>query len=86
VIDQSGRKYTGMIKNEDNFSIQLLTTTLRRVSLDRAGLRALDRKAGSFMRGNYKRRLSELELTNLLAFLDRRQQPVLSYEKGFGNY
>ncbi len=86
IIYQAGRSHNGVIKNEDNFTIQFLTTTLLRVSLDRPGLRALDLKSQSLMPGNYGRRLDETELQNLLAFLDRQRQPTLHYEKGFGNY
>ena len=86
IIDQTGRVHNGVIKNEDNFTIQFLTTTLERVSLNRPGLRAVDLKKKSFMPENYGRRLDQAQLQNLLAFLDRRRQPTLHYEKGFGNY
>jgi putative heme-binding domain-containing protein len=86
IIDQTGRVYTGVVKNEDNFTIQFLTTTLERVSLDRPGLRAVDLKKKSFMPESYGRRLDQAQLQNLLAFLDRQRQPTLHYEKGFANY
>ena len=83
IVDQAGHAHRGLIQNEDNFTIQLLTTKLERVSLDRAGL-SIELK--SLMPPDYGQRLSAVQLRNLLAFLDRQRKPTLHYEKGFGNY
>lgn len=65
----SGAEYEGYAKNEDNFSMQMITTEEKLVSLDKMDIATVTTNKGSAMLGNYTELLSEKDLHDLMAFL-----------------
>lgn len=66
---EDGREYEGYPKNEDNFSMQLITTEEKLASLDKMEIASVTTNKGSAMVGNYQELLSEQDLHDLMAFL-----------------
>jgi putative heme-binding domain-containing protein len=64
-----GRVLTGMVRNEDNFSLQLQTKDGIFHLLDKSSLRALERRAGSLMPSDYGTRLSGRDIDDLISYL-----------------
>ena len=85
-LKSDGRKITGTLKNEDNFSLQIMTADGEYALLDRAGVVQELRPARSMMPAGYGRKLSAAELQDLLAYLDRQRAPFLRYEATFANH
>src|SRR5262249_29878583 len=85
-LKSNGRKITGTLKNEDNFSLQIMTTDGEYALLDRAGIAQDLRPARSLMPAGYGSKLSVAELQDLLAYLDRQRAPFLRYEATFANH
>lgn len=79
-----GRTMDGVLKNEDNFSIQLMTSEGELRAFPRTGLEMKDRQP--FMPRGWGSRLAPEQLQNLLAFLDRQRAPSARAEIGFQNY
>lgn len=68
VITQSGQKYNGVVRNEDNFSIQMQTRDGAFHFFDKSSLARVDHPAGSLM-PQYGSRLTKTELTDLVKYL-----------------
>lgn len=64
---QSGQRITGMVRNEDNFSLQLQDTDGVFHLLDKSQIAKLDR--ASLMPADYGTRLTPAELDDLISFL-----------------
>lgn len=79
-----GRKITGLLKNEDTASVQVLGKDGAFALLLRSEIAQLERLEGSPMPSTQG--WTEAEVLNLLAFLDRQRDPFLPFERGFGNY
>jgi putative heme-binding domain-containing protein len=62
---------TGIPRNEDNFSLQLLTRDGTFHLLDKANIVELTRLGSSAMPSDYGRRLSAREIDDLIAFLQQ---------------
>ena len=73
-----GSRITGVIRNEDNFSIQLQSGDGQFHFLLKSRLRALEHEAGPIMPADYGKRLSRTELDDLVKFLK-------SVESGIGS-
>jgi putative heme-binding domain-containing protein len=69
VTTDNGTEYEGYSKNEDNFSLQMITTEEKIVSLDKTEIVTVTTNKGSAMLGNYSELLNERELHDLMAFL-----------------
>jgi cytochrome c oxidase cbb3-type subunit 3 len=69
VVMDNGREYEGYAKNEDNFSLQLITTEEKIVSLDKMEIATVTTNKGSAMLGNYTELLSERDLHDLMAYM-----------------
>jgi cytochrome c oxidase cbb3-type subunit III len=69
VTNQDGRQWTGMARNEDNFSIQLLDAKGVFHLFQKSDLASLKREPRSLMPGDYGRRLTKVELDDLVNFL-----------------
>ena len=69
---KSGQKIEGLVKNEDNFSLQVLDGSYRLHLLARDELAAIEYRKDSLMPYNYASVLSAGELQDLLAFLSRQ--------------
>lgn len=84
VVDSAGRSVSGLLRNEDTFSLQILTRDGEHVSLLKSEVRSR-RDDGTPMPGNAET-LSAEDLRDLLAFLDRQRRPFVPDDSGFGNY
>lgn len=86
VSTAKGETITGVVKNEDNFTIQLMKTNGEFALFLRNELREVVYKPESLMPRDYSRRLSPEQLQNLLAYLDRLRAPVMKFEVHWLNY
>jgi cytochrome c oxidase cbb3-type subunit 3 len=71
VVTADGQRIRGIVKNEHNFSLQLLDMDGKLRLLSRDELREIEYEKASLMPANYGERLSAAELKDLLAFLSR---------------
>lgn len=69
-----GQKLRGVLKNEHNFSLQVLDMNGKLHLLSRSDLRDIQYEKQSLMPANYDKTLNETELRDLLAFLSRQGQ------------
>lgn len=72
VVTSDGQSITGIIKNEDNFSLQVLDNQNKLHLLSRDELSRIEYGPESLMPSDYDRRLTPAELADLLAFLSRQ--------------
>jgi cytochrome c oxidase cbb3-type subunit 3 len=68
-VARDGRKFSGMIRNEDNSSLQLQDADGRFYLLMKSSLLSLQRKAVDLMPVDYGQRLSATELDDLVAYI-----------------
>ncbi len=68
-IVQNGQRYTGIIRNEDNFSLQLESRDGVFHLFDKSALTSITREKKSLMPANYKARLSPTDLDNIISYL-----------------
>jgi cytochrome c oxidase cbb3-type subunit 3 len=80
-----GRTLSGIAKNEDAFSIQLLGRDHKIYLLDRAELREVIHEEKSIMPDDYDKTLTPLELRDLLAYLSRQVRHRKNIEQPGGN-
>ena len=64
-----GRKFSGMIRNEDNASLQLQNSDGRFYLLMKSSMVSVQRKTGEPMPVDYGRRLSNSEIDDLVAYI-----------------
>lgn len=64
-----GQVLTGMVRNEDNFSLQLQTKDGTFHFLEKSSLRALERRAESLMPSDYGTRLTAQDVDDLISYL-----------------
>ena len=69
VTAKEGKTFTGVIRNEDNFSLQLQTLDGRFVFLDKREISRLAVVPEGLMPGDYGSTLSPIELDNLVSYL-----------------
>ncbi len=84
VVTGQGQTLTGIIKNEDNFSMQILDTGNKLHLLTRGELQRIVYEQTSLMPSDYGRRLTPPELTDLLAFLSRQAAQRIRRELAAG--
>jgi cytochrome c oxidase cbb3-type subunit 3 len=68
----SGDKVEGVVKNEDNFSLQVMDRSYRIHLLKRDEVEQIEYGNESLMPSNFSKTLSAVELQDLLAFLSRQ--------------
>jgi cytochrome c oxidase cbb3-type subunit 3 len=68
-VARDGRKFSGMIRNEDNASLQLQDGDGRFYLLMKSSLLSVQRKAGNPMPLDYGQRLSAAELDDLVVYI-----------------
>ncbi len=85
-VTRGGDRIEGILKNEDTFSVQILMRDGRFRLLDRRDIAELRKLPESAMPGDYQSRLSNEQLRNLLAYLDRRRDPYIPIPRNFSNY
>lgn len=69
VTTATGDRLEGVIRNEDNFSVQLQTTDGTFHLLRKAALKSLEYSASSLMPTDYRKRLSDSDLNDLISYL-----------------
>ncbi|MBZ5686332.1 MAG: c-type cytochrome [Acidobacteriia bacterium] len=72
---ESGEHMEGLVRNEDNFSVQLQTKDGSFHFFKKTDLRSFDRQDGSLMPADYRNRLSEGELNDLASYLMTTPSP-----------
>ena len=72
VVSKSGQRFTGIIKNEDDFSLELLDDHEQLQLFNRGDLREIHYKDSSLMPAHYDKTLTPADLEDLLAFLSRQ--------------
>jgi putative heme-binding domain-containing protein len=80
VFTRSGKKYSGVVRNEDNFSLQMQTADGNFHLFDKSELARIEHQAGSLMPSDYRSRLTNSEVDDLISFLsqtgsDKKQEP-----------
>ncbi len=68
-VTRDGQKYTGVVRNEDNFSLQLQTLDGKFHFFEKAELARVEHEPRSIMPSNYASTLSGSELDDLVSFL-----------------
>jgi len=71
-VTTDGRRLTGIAKNQDNFSLQLLDNQNRLEMFTRDELRDVIYQKQSLMPSDFETTLTSAELQDLLAFLSRQ--------------
>ena len=74
VVTRGGEKFTGLARNEDNFSLQLQTPDGAFHLFVKSDLERIDHLPGSPMPADYSKRLSAREMNDLVSFLLRSAQ------------
>jgi putative heme-binding domain-containing protein len=86
VVTRSGSSVRGVLKREDNFSLQVLRQDGQFALLSRDEVERVNLDKGSLMPKSAAAQLTPNELQNLLAFLDRQRAPRLTFTLTFQNY
>jgi cytochrome c oxidase cbb3-type subunit III len=68
-ITTTGQHYEGIIRNEDNFSLQLQSTDGAFHFISKSDLKTIDRTQGSMMPSDFGSKLSEGQLNDLVSYL-----------------
>ena len=68
-IARDGERYEGVIRNEDNFSLQLQSMTGEFHFLSKADLKSVERSPSSIMPADYASRLNDAELDDIVSYL-----------------
>lgn len=71
VVTRDGQQFTGIARNEDNFSLQLQTPDAAFHLFAKSDLAQLKYEAASLMPADYEQRLSKHELDDIVSFLMR---------------
>jgi cytochrome c oxidase cbb3-type subunit III len=71
----SGERLEGLVRNEDNFSVQLQTKDGSFHFFKKTDLRSFDRQDDSLMPADYRSRLSDAELNDLASYLMTTPSP-----------
>lgn len=69
VVTRSGQKYSGVLRNEDNFSIQMQTRDGNFRFFDKSELARIERQPQSLMPSQYGSQLTKAELDDLISYL-----------------
>jgi putative heme-binding domain-containing protein len=68
-VSTDGRRWEGIVRNEDNFSLQLQSTDGTFHFFSKADLKAIERAQGSMMPSDYGSKLSQTQLDDLVSYL-----------------
>jgi cytochrome c oxidase cbb3-type subunit 3 len=69
VVMKNGQKFSGIVRNEDNFSIQLLDEKGAFHLIDKANVARIERATTPLMPSDYATRLSPKQLQDLIAYV-----------------
>ena len=75
LVTKEGRRITGALRNEDTFSIQLMDQGEELRLFSKKDLQEVVHEPGSLMPGYDEKMLSEIDLQDLLAYLDGLRGP-----------
>jgi cytochrome c oxidase cbb3-type subunit III len=75
VQTRAGESYTGMARNEDNFTIQVQTPDGTFHSFDKRNLARLEHQSRSLMPSDYRSKLSSSQLNDLVNFISQTPGP-----------
>ena len=75
VITTRGERLEGLIRNEDNFSMQLQSADGNFHLLRKSEVQSCQHRDGSLMPANYRERLSDRELDDLVSYLMKTPNP-----------
>lgn len=78
VVTRDGRKYTGVARNEDNFSLQMQTADGAFHLFDKANLMRVNHEARSLMPSQYGTTFSPSDLDDLVSYLAKGAAPQAS--------
>ena len=81
VTTKEGKKYEGLVRNEDNFSLQLQTPDGAFHFFSKSDLATIDYRRESLMPADYGSKFSSAELDALVAYLVRSAQEKGSHKK-----
>ena len=68
-VSNDGQRWEGIVRNEDNFSLQLQSTDGAFHFFSKADLKAIERATGSMMPSDYGSKLSKTQLNDLVSYL-----------------
>ena len=69
IVDGDGKRWTGVIRAQDNFSLVLQTADGVFHTFARERVRSVDRSGHSTMPRDYQKRLTERELDDLISYI-----------------
>lgn len=81
VTTRSGREYTGVVRNEDNFSLQMQTANGSFVFFEKPDVARIQRLSKSIMPENYGSTLTKAQLGNLVSYLVSASAPAAAKER-----
>ena len=81
VTMKNGRKYSGLVRNEDNFSIQLIEKSGAFITIDKANAK-IERATTPFMPADYGTRLTSSDLQDLVAYVASQTHPASGRGRG----
>ncbi len=76
VTMKNGPTYSGLVRNEDNFSIQLIEKSGAFISIDKANVAKIDQATTPFMPADYATRLTPADLQDLVAYVASETHPA----------
>lgn len=83
VTVRDGQKLTGLVRNEDNFSIELESLQGEFYLLDKTDVSSIVPATKPFMPSDYSKRLSPAELQNIVAYLASVAGPERAHRRHF---
>jgi cytochrome c oxidase cbb3-type subunit 3 len=69
IVTGAGQRYVGIVRNEDNFAVQLQTEDGEFHTFEKSGLQKLQALPDPYMPGDYRQRLTDRELDDLIHYL-----------------
>jgi len=69
VVTKSGKEYTGIVRNEDNFTLQMQTRDGAFHLFEKSDLARIEHQSRSLMPSQSSSRLTEIELNDLISYL-----------------
>lgn len=82
VVTRSGQRYRGVLRNEDNFTLQMQTLDGNFHFFDKSKLAQIDRQTHSLMPADYGSKLSKSELNDLVSYLIGASRPNSEKSEG----
>jgi cytochrome c oxidase cbb3-type subunit III len=76
IVSHDGNRLEGILRNEDNFSVQILTADGNFHFLQKSELQKIEHSGQSLMPTNYRERLSAAELNDLVSYLMNATSPL----------